>query len=94
MTWNDGPVGVRGEAWRRVDHVDTATLHHQRIPTTAWNAEATWLVTGEKKPIEGRVLPLQPFDPPPLRASTAGFSRDFALSVRYPQGVEGAENRA
>jgi phosphate-selective porin OprO/OprP len=61
-TWNYGPVGLRGEAWRRVDHVDTATLFHHRIPTTAWSAEATWLVTGEKKPIEARLAPLHPFE--------------------------------
>jgi phosphate-selective porin OprO/OprP len=63
LTWNYRSVGVRGEAWRRVDHVDTATLFHHRIPTTAWSAEATWLVTGENKPVEGRVAPLRPFDP-------------------------------
>jgi phosphate-selective porin OprO/OprP len=62
-TWNYGPLGVRGEAWRRVDHVDTATLFHHRIPTTAWSAQATWLLTGDKKPVEGRVAPLHPFDP-------------------------------
>jgi phosphate-selective porin OprO/OprP len=62
-TWNYGPVGVRGEAWNRVDHVDTATLYHHRIPMTAWNAQVTWLVTGEKKSLESRILPLHPFDP-------------------------------
>ena len=62
-TWNYGPVGLRGEAWRRVDHADTATLYHTRIPTDAWSAQATWLLSGENKPIETRVLPTKPFDP-------------------------------
>lgn len=63
LTWNYGPVGVRGEAWRRVDHVDTATLFHKSLPTTAWSIQLTGLLTGEAKPIEGRVLPAHPFDP-------------------------------
>jgi phosphate-selective porin OprO/OprP len=62
VTWNYGPLGLRGEAWRRVDHVDTATLFHHRISSTAWSAQATWLLTGEKKPVEARVMPLHPFD--------------------------------
>jgi phosphate-selective porin OprO/OprP len=62
-TWNYGPVGLRGEAWRRVDHANTATLYHARIPTDAWSAQATWLLSGEFKPIDGRVLPTKPFDP-------------------------------
>lgn len=63
LTWNYGPVGLRGEAWRRVDTVDTAAVNHEKLTANSWNAEVSWLVTGEKKPIEGRVLPANPFDP-------------------------------
>jgi phosphate-selective porin OprO/OprP len=63
LTWNYGPVGVRAEAWRRVDSVDTATAVNRHLYTTAWSAQATWLLTGEKKPIEARVVPRNPFDP-------------------------------
>lgn len=63
LTWNYGPIGIRGEAWRRVDTVDTAATAKEKLRTTAWSAQASWLLTGEKKPIEGRVVPLHPFEP-------------------------------
>jgi len=63
FNWNSGPFGLRGEAWRRVDHVDVGTLNNRRLDMTAWIASATWLVTGEKKPLESWVDPMTPFDP-------------------------------
>lgn len=63
LTWNYGPLGIRGEAWRRADSVDTAASPRRTVYTDAWNAQVSWLLTGEKKPIEGRVLPLKSFDP-------------------------------
>lgn len=63
LSWNYGPVGVRGEAWRRADSVDTATSSRRTVYTDAWSAQASWLLTGEKKPVEGRVVPTTPFDP-------------------------------
>ncbi|HZE98877.1 MAG TPA: porin [Planctomycetota bacterium] len=63
FTWNYGPVGLRAESWRRTDTVDTATTSKEKLRTTAWSAQASWLLTGEKKPIEGRVLPGSPFNP-------------------------------
>ncbi len=62
FTWNYGPLGVRAEAWRRNDTVDTAATDRQTVRTTAWSAQASWLITGEKKPIESRVLPGSPFN--------------------------------
>jgi len=62
FTWNYGPVGLRAESWRRTDTVDTATTGKEKLRTTAWSAQASWLLTGENKPIEGRVLPKSPFD--------------------------------
>jgi phosphate-selective porin OprO/OprP len=61
-TWNYGPFGFRGETWRRVDHANIGALYHTRIPTDAWSVQATWILTGETKPIEGRLAPTKPFD--------------------------------
>jgi len=63
LTWNYGPLGLRAEAWRRVDTVDAAGGANRRLRTDAWAAQATWLLTGEKKPIENRLAPQQAFDP-------------------------------
>jgi len=63
FSWNRGPFGLRAEAWKRVDHVDVGTLNNRRLDMTAWIASASWLVTGEQKPLEGRVIPLRPLDP-------------------------------
>jgi phosphate-selective porin OprO/OprP len=63
MTWNYGPVGVRAETWRRSDGIDNGAFNNERLTYTAWNASVTWLVTGEKKPIEGRIIPQESFDP-------------------------------
>jgi phosphate-selective porin OprO/OprP len=63
FNWNAGPFGLRGELWRRVDHIDNGAFDNQRLAITAWNASATWLITGEKKPLESRVNPTNPFDP-------------------------------
>ncbi|HUR38881.1 MAG TPA: porin [Planctomycetota bacterium] len=63
LTWNYGPVGIRAESWRRVDTVDTAGTGKEKLRTTAWSAQASWLLTGEKKPIEARIAPLHPFEP-------------------------------
>jgi phosphate-selective porin OprO/OprP len=61
-TWNWGPLGLRGEAWRRTDEVTTAAVHQRKFETRAWIVEATYLLTGESKPIEGRVVPANPFN--------------------------------
>jgi len=63
FTWNIGPVGIRGEAWRRVDHVNVGAFDNERLEITAWSGSVSWLLTGEPKPIEGRVLPAESFDP-------------------------------
>jgi phosphate-selective porin OprO/OprP len=61
-TWNLGPVGLRGEFWRRIDTVDTSARTGQKIDCAAWSGSVTWLLTGETKPIESRVVPLHSFD--------------------------------
>jgi phosphate-selective porin OprO/OprP len=62
LSWNSGPVGIRGEAWRRADSVDTAASPRQTLYTDSWSVQASVLLTGEKKPLEGRVVPVQPLD--------------------------------
>jgi phosphate-selective porin OprO/OprP len=61
LSWSYGPVGVRAEAWRRNDTVDTAATGRETVRTTAWSGQASWLLTGEKKANEGRVIPGSPF---------------------------------
>jgi phosphate-selective porin OprO and OprP len=63
VTWNYGPLGLRGEAWRRVDGLDNGAFNNERLNITAWNASVTYLLTGEKKPIEGRVVPTNDLNP-------------------------------
>jgi len=63
FNWNTGPFGLRAEAWRRVDGIDNGAFDNDRLTMTAWMASATWLLTGEKKPLEARVNPLRSFDP-------------------------------
>ena len=63
FTWNIGPVGIRGEVWRRVDHVNVGAFDNERLEITAWNASLSWLMTGEQKPVETRVSPAESFDP-------------------------------
>ena len=76
FTWNYGPVGLRAEAWRRNDTVDTAATSKETVRTTAWSAQASCLLTGEKKPVEGRVIPQNPFD------TTTGTWGAFEVAVR------------
>ena len=64
VSWNAGPFGLRGEVWRRVDRIDNGAFDHERLATTAWNASASWLITGERKPLEARMVPDAPLDPP------------------------------
>jgi phosphate-selective porin OprO/OprP len=63
FNWNTGPFGLRAEAWRRVDHVDVGPLDNARVPITAWNASATWILTGETKPLEARITPAHVLEP-------------------------------
>jgi len=63
LSWNYRVVGLRAEAWRRVDTVDTAATSRESLRTTSWSAQASWLITGETKSAESRVAPLHPFEP-------------------------------
>lgn len=75
LTWNVGPVGVKAEVIRRADEVDVGTLDNKDIDSTGWMASASWLVTGETKPIEQKVTPTEVFD---AKAGTWG-----ALEVAF-----------
>ncbi|MBI3854814.1 MAG: hypothetical protein HY293_03890 [Planctomycetes bacterium] len=57
LAWTAGPLGLRAELWRRVDGIDNGAFDNRRLAITAWNASAAWRITGEKKPLDGRLLP-------------------------------------
>jgi phosphate-selective porin OprO/OprP len=76
LSWNAGPFGLRAEVWRRVDGIDNGAFDNERLSTTAWNASASWLITGERKPLEARVAPDAPLDP------SAGAWGAVELAVR------------
>lgn len=56
-----GPVCFRAEYLVRRDTVSSAALT-ETVPTTAWTAAITWIVTGESKQPETRITPDHPFD--------------------------------
>lgn len=49
--------GLRAEWVRRTDTVTQGTLDEDDVDTTAWNVSLTWLLTGEKKTLEARIVP-------------------------------------
>ena len=63
LTWAYGPFELRAEALERVDSVDIGGLQNRKIRSRGGNISASWLLTGEEKPIETRVFPAHPFDP-------------------------------
>jgi phosphate-selective porin OprO/OprP len=63
LTWAYGPFELRAEEMRRTDSVDLGAARNRKIRSTGGKVSASWLVTGEEKPIETRVVPLHPFDP-------------------------------
>jgi phosphate-selective porin OprO/OprP len=58
FTWLYEFLGLRAEWARRVDTLATG----QHLQTRAYSVSLTALLTGEKKTLEDRVSPLQPFD--------------------------------
>lgn len=57
-----GPFGFRAEWVRRIDEVDTATENNEKLSHDAFYLAFTYLLTGEKKVLENRTVPLAPFD--------------------------------
>jgi len=56
-----GPVCVRAEYLVRRDTVVSGALR-EIVPTSAWMASITWILTGEEKLPETRITPDHPFD--------------------------------
>ncbi|MFN3485373.1 MAG: OprO/OprP family phosphate-selective porin, partial [Planctomycetota bacterium] len=76
FSWLYGPFGVRGEWIRRSTEVDIGAAEDERIDAEGWYLAGTWLLTGEDKPLENRVVAAHPFDP------GAGHWGAFELAVR------------
>lgn len=57
-----GPFGFRAEWVRRIDEVDTAAENDEELSHDAFYLAFTYLLTGEKKVLENRTVPLAPFD--------------------------------
>ena len=79
LTWAYGPFELRAEELRRTDSVDVGGAQNRKIHSTGGKVSATWLLTGEEKPIEARVVPLHPFDP---RTGTWGALELAARAAR------------
>lgn len=61
LSYAVGPVCLRSEYLLRKDEVVSGALH-ETVPTTAWSATFTWILTGEEKLPETRITPAHPFD--------------------------------
>lgn len=61
LSWAVGPFSLRGEVLRRVDEMRAGALEED-IETNAWSASASWILTGEEKNPESRIVPARPFD--------------------------------
>lgn len=62
LSWIYKSFSVRAEWARRSDEVDIGASEDEDIDRDAWYVAITWLVTGEKKPLENRVVPATPLD--------------------------------
>lgn len=61
LTFIHESFGLRAEWVRRTDTVTQGTLDEDDVDATAWNLSLSWLLTGEKKPLEARVVPKSSF---------------------------------
>ncbi len=62
FTWLYEFLGLRAEWVRRTDTLITGATTTNRIPVNAYYVSLTALLTGEKKTLEDRVVPADPFD--------------------------------
>lgn len=62
FTWLYEFLGLRAEWLRRTDTLNLAGSATKRIPVTAYSVSLTAILTGEKKVLEDRIVPLHPFD--------------------------------
>jgi phosphate-selective porin OprO/OprP len=77
LTWLYESFGLRAEYVRKTDTLSNgAALDEEELVSQAAYVSLTWLLTGEKKPLEARVVPLHPFNP------SNGDWGAFELAVR------------
>lgn len=84
LSWAVGPVGIKAEYLLREDEMSDGEGLAAEVPTKAWYGSVTWLVTGEKKKPEARVVP----DRPLLKDGGAGA---IELALRLSGGEIGSE---
>ncbi|HEX7897299.1 MAG TPA: porin [Planctomycetota bacterium] len=61
LTFLRESFGLRAEWVRRTDTVTQGTLDEDDVDATAWYAGVSWLLTGEKKTLEARIVPKSSF---------------------------------
>jgi phosphate-selective porin len=61
LTYAVGPFMVRGELMQRHDELFTTTLKNNLLATTGYYAEATYVITGEDRIPNARIVPAHPF---------------------------------
>jgi len=61
LSWAVGPACLRAEYLLRKDEMVNGALK-ETVPTKAWSLALTWIVTGEEKNPESRIVPEHPFD--------------------------------
>lgn len=76
LAWVHGSWALRGEVIRREDRVDIGAFDDENVSTLGWMVQGTWVLTGERKPMEARLKPAAPFDP------GAGTWGAFEVAVR------------
>jgi phosphate-selective porin OprO and OprP len=76
FTWLYEFLGLRAEWVRRTDTLITGPGSTNRIPMKAYSVSLTALLTGEKKTLEDRIVPDNPFD-------LEGGWGAFELAARY-----------
>lgn len=87
LTWLWESIGLRAEWVRRRDRVS-----EEGIGARAWNASATWLLTGETKTLEARIVPQGEWGALELAVRAAGLRIDeevFAAGIATPAGNAG-----
>jgi phosphate-selective porin OprO/OprP len=96
LTWNCGPFGLRTEVVQRTDTVDLGARREEKLRHRGGNLALAWIVTGEDKLIETRLVPTDPFNPRTggwgavelaLRADRLAIDDDiFSLGIANPAG--------
>jgi phosphate-selective porin OprO/OprP len=57
LSWNDGPFSLRLEVLAREDELLPGTSPEEELDFSGWYLYGSWIVTGEKKTPEDRIVP-------------------------------------